>query len=69
VIRGAPENEAMGTLERIAMETGVSPNTVRRVLRGENKEVWPGAVRRGAAIRAAARRLGFLPNGSARAMR
>ncbi len=59
----------MDTLQQIAAAVGVSPNTVRRVLRGENKEVWPGAIRRGEAIRTAARKLGFLPNGSARAMR
>jgi LacI family transcriptional regulator len=39
------------------------------VLRGQNKEVWPSAIRRAQEIRELAKRLGYLPNGSARAMR
>lgn len=57
------------TLGQIAAQVGASPNTVLRVLRGQNKEIWPSAIRRGEAVRAAARKMGYLPNGSARAMR
>jgi DNA-binding LacI/PurR family transcriptional regulator len=59
----------MNKLKQIATEAGVSQNTVLRVLRGENKEVWPSAIRRAGEIRELAHRLGYLPNGSARAMR
>jgi LacI family transcriptional regulator len=56
-------------LEQIAAEVGVSANTVLRVLRRENKEVWPSAVKRAEEIRKLAQKVGYLPNGSARAMR
>lgn len=56
-------------LEQIAEQAGVSANTVLRVLRGENKEVWPSAIRRADQIRGLARQMGYLPNASARAMR
>ena len=56
-------------LQQIADGIGVSPNTVLRVLRGQNKEVWPSAIRRADAIREMAKELGYLPNASARAMR
>ncbi len=59
----------MDKLKQIATEVGVSTNTVLRVLRGENKEVWPSAIRRAGEIRALASQLGYLPNGSARAIR
>ncbi|HAU37322.1 MAG TPA: hypothetical protein DCX07_06345 [Phycisphaerales bacterium] len=59
----------VGKLERIAAEAGISPNTVLRVLRGQNKEVWPSAVRRAAEIRKIAMKFGYLPNASARSMR
>lgn len=59
----------MDKLTQIANEAGVSSNTVLRVLRGQNKEVWPSAIRRAQEIRELAKRLGYLPNGSARAMR
>jgi LacI family transcriptional regulator len=59
----------MGVVEQIANEAKVSPNTVLRVLAGKNKELWPSAVRRATEIREIAQRLGYLPNGSARAMR
>jgi LacI family transcriptional regulator len=58
-----------GKLKLIAAEAGISPNTVLRVLRGENKERWPSAIRRAAEIRRIAMKHGYLPNGSARAMR
>lgn len=58
-----------GKLNLIAAEAGISPNTVLRVLRGENKETWPSAIRRAAEIRRIAQKHGYLPNGSARAMR
>jgi LacI family transcriptional regulator len=56
-------------LEQIAAQAGVSANTVLRVLRRENKEVWPSAVKRADEIRKLAQKIGYLPNGSARAMR
>jgi DNA-binding LacI/PurR family transcriptional regulator len=56
-------------LQKIALKVGVSPNTVLRVLRGENKEVWPSAIRRATEIRRVAQELAYIPNGSARAMR
>jgi LacI family transcriptional regulator len=56
-------------LDQIAAEVGVSANTVLRVLRRENKEVWPSAVKRAEEIRKLAQKVGYLPNGSARAMR
>lgn len=56
-------------VKSIADKTGASPTTVRRVLRGGNKEVWPGAAERAAYIRATARALGFLSNASASAVR
>jgi LacI family transcriptional regulator len=59
----------MGKLEQIAAEIGVSANTVLRVLRSENKEVWPSAAKRAEEIRKLAQKVGYLPNGSARAMR
>ena len=59
----------MTSIEQIALETGCSQTTVRRVLRGGNKEVWSGAAERAAQIRKAAHNLGFLPNASAAAMK
>ena len=59
----------MDKLKQIATKAGVSTNTVLRVLRGENKEVWPSAIRRAEEIRGLAQRMGYLPNGSARAIR
>lgn len=53
----------------IVEKTGSSPTTVRRVLRGGNKEVWPGAAERARNIRAVAREAGFLANASASAVR
>lgn len=59
----------MGAVEQIAEEVGVSTHTVMRVLRGQNKEVWPSTARRASQIRDIAQRLGYLPDSSARAMR
>lgn len=59
----------MDKLQQIATTVGVSSNTVLRVLRGQNKEVWPSAARRANEIRKLAQKLGYLPNGSARSMR
>jgi LacI family transcriptional regulator len=56
-------------LQLIARRTRVSPNTVLRVLRGENKEVWPSAVRRADEIRSLANELGYRPLASARTLR
>lgn len=52
----------MDTIEQIASEVGVSVTTVRRVLRGGNKETWPSAVRRAKMIREVADRLGYQAN-------
>ncbi|HCD31734.1 MAG TPA: hypothetical protein DER01_04960 [Phycisphaerales bacterium] len=57
------------TLKEIAAEAGVSIYTVSRVLNGKNKEAYQPAVKRAEKIRSVARRLGFIPNASARAMR
>lgn len=59
----------MDKLQRIATEAGVSKNTVLRILRGENKEVWSSSIRRAGEVRELAAKLGYLPNGSARAIR
>jgi LacI family transcriptional regulator len=57
------------TLKEIAAEAGVSIYTVSRVLNGKNKEAYQPAARRAEKIRDVARRMGFIPNASARAMR
>lgn len=59
----------MEKLQQIANRAGVSRNTVLRILRGENKEVWPSAIRRAEEVREIAKELAYLPNGSARSMR
>jgi LacI family transcriptional regulator len=59
----------MDKLKQIADQVGVSSTTVLRVLRGDNKEVWPSAIRRAEEIRSLAMQMGYLPNGSARATR
>lgn len=59
----------MTLIEQIADKTGCSQTTVRRVLRGGNKEVWSGTAERAAHIRRVAQELGFLPNASAAAMK
>ena len=56
------------TLERIAVEAGVSKRTVHRILEGANKEIWPSAIRRGEHIRSIATRLVYRPNTAARAV-
>lgn len=62
-------SDGSDALHTIAEQVGVSSNTVLRVLRGENKEVWAGTARRAERIRTLARELGYRPHGSARAMR
>ena len=57
------------TLELIARESDCSIQTVSRVLRGKNKEIWPGMAIRADRIRAVAQRLGYKPNAAARSMR
>src|SRR5580698_5614866 len=56
------------TLKDIAMEVGLSVNTVSRVLNGKNKEVWSKTATRAAEIRRAAQRLNYIPNAAGRAM-
>ena len=41
----------MSAIEEIAQRTGCSQTTIRRVLRGGNKEVWSGTVERAEKIR------------------
>jgi LacI family transcriptional regulator len=65
----ASDSSSSDVLQTIAEQVGVSPNTVLRVLRGENKEVWAGTAQRAERIRSLARELGYRPHGSARAMR
>ncbi len=57
------------TLEQIASRTNLSPVTVARILRGQNKENRPTAVARGTLVRRVARELDYRPNAAARAMR
>ena len=59
----------MTIIEQIEEKTGCSQTTIRRVLRGGNKEIWPGAADRAEHIRKIARELGFLPNASAAAVK
>jgi DNA-binding LacI/PurR family transcriptional regulator len=65
----AADTDAFDALHTIAKRVGVSANTVLRVLRGENKEVWAGTAQRAQRIRDLAHELGYRPHGSARAMR
>jgi LacI family transcriptional regulator len=57
------------TLRDVALEAGVSIDTVSRVLNGKGKEKWPSAMRRAQEIRAIAERLNYRPNAAARAIR
>ena len=59
----------MSVIDEIAQRTGCSLTTIRRVLRGGNKEVWSGTAERAERIRQVARDLGFLPNASAAAVK
>lgn len=59
----------MSLIEQIAKKEGCSKTTVRRVLRGGNKEVWAGAAERAVRIRQIAHELGFLSNASAAAVK
>ena len=56
------------TLKDIALEVGLSVNTVSRVLNGKNKEIWGKTATRAAQIRRAAQRLNYIPNAAGRAM-
>jgi DNA-binding LacI/PurR family transcriptional regulator len=55
-------------LEDIAKRAGVSVPTAARILAGGNKEVWPAAAARAAAVRKAAAELGYRPNHAARTL-
>lgn len=57
------------TLRDVALEAGVSIDTVSRVLNGKGKEKWPSAMRRAQEIRQIAERLNYRPNAAARAIR
>lgn len=59
----------MVTLKQIALEVGVSPVTVSNVLNGKNRNVRREAAVRAEQIRKVAERLGYRPDGAARAMR
>ncbi len=56
------------TLNDIARQAGVSPQTVARVLSGTNKENRPSSIERAQKIRELARQLNYRPNAAARAM-
>lgn len=58
----------MALIDEIAKEIGVSPATVRNVLSGRNKEVWPSAKIRADQIREAAARRRYRVNTAARAI-
>ena len=57
------------TLRDVAMEAGVSIDTVSRVLNGKGKMKWASAIRRADEIRKIAERLNYRPNAAARAIR
>lgn len=57
----------MALADDIATELGVSPATVRNVLSGRNKELWPSTKRRADEIRAAASKRRYRINTAARA--
>lgn len=57
------------TLEQIALEAGVSTQTVANALNRTNKENWGSTARRASHIRDVAARLGYQPNGAAKAVR
>lgn len=65
VISMVKDNKARPRLKDISADTGVSIMTVSRILRGTGRES-PATCKR---VRAAAERLGYRPNGLARAMR
>jgi LacI family transcriptional regulator len=59
----------MTTLKDIAKQANVSVNTVSRVLNGKSKDIWPRAKQQADEIRTIAKRLNYVPNSAARAMR
>jgi len=59
----------MATLREIAVEAGVSVNTVSRILAGERKARWPGMAKRVKEVQEIAERMNYRPNAAARAMR
>lgn len=59
----------MSTINDIAKETRLPVATVRRILRGDNKEVWPSAKERGDMVRRVAAELGYRRNTFAKATR
>jgi LacI family transcriptional regulator len=58
----------MALADDIARDIGVSPATVRNVLSGRNKEIWPSAKRRADEIREAAASRRYRINTAARAI-
>ncbi len=63
------KSEESATLRDVALEAGVSIDTVSRVLNGKGKGTWPSAMRRAREIREIAERLNYRPNAAARAIR
>jgi len=57
------------TLRDVALEAGVSIDTVSRVLNGKGKMKWASAIRRADEIKKIAERLNYRPNAAARAIR
>lgn len=59
----------MVTLKDIAREAGVSALTVSNVLNGKLRECWPSTIERANRIRDIARKHGYRPSATAKAMR
>lgn len=58
----------MATLQEVANRAGLSKSTVARILRGENKGLRSDASIRAKRVRRVAARMGYRPNGYARAI-